>query len=67
VRIEGGEGSGGAGGRAAAPEILVDGRSSPDGAIPLVDDGREHAVQVTLRADAARALSASPDDAPRAR
>jgi cyclic beta-1,2-glucan synthetase len=67
VRIQGGEESSGAGGRAAEPEILVDGRSSPDGAISLVDDGREHAVRVTLGADAARALRASRDDAPRAR
>ena len=42
------------GGVAAAAEVVVDGRPEPDGAIPLVDDGREHAVRVTLPADGSR-------------
>jgi cyclic beta-1,2-glucan synthetase len=29
-----------------APEVKVDGAVSPDGAIRLVDDGKEHAVEV---------------------
>jgi len=33
---------------AAAPSVTVDGERQPGGSIPLVDDGRAHAVRVVL-------------------